>query len=297
LSKRWYFALIAAGFAALAVFVLRPAGVEEPDSAHARTLAPVDDEIKRQMASEPRLGRAWPRTGMLDTRTAAQPESDEDGDTAGSLFFLPEEGWGTPTLSVSTSDTECQRLYGDVCGDPRPGDMDADGYQNDVDCDDHDHNAHPGGHEIRCNNLDEDCSGADLCPPDRDGDGAGTDIDCNDNDPRQSPTRQEIPCNAIDDDCDGTDICDRDGDGDYAPYDCNDNDLNRFRGAKDVACDRVDQDCDGVDCCDNDADGDGIACKNDCDDADSSVYPGAPIPPGCHRRDLDCDGSFDGTCN
>jgi hypothetical protein len=191
----------------------------------------------------------------------------------------------------------CVLLLGDgTCGDPRPDDADGDGYPANQDCDDHDRNAHPGAREVRCNGVDDDCDGADLCVPDEDGDGVPADLDCDDHDARRSPLQVEIPCNGVDEDCNGTDICDHDGDGDPAPNDCNDADARIFTGAKEIACDGVDQDCDGADCCHQDADGDGVECARDCDDRDPLTYPGAPIPDGCYWKDRNCDGRIDGVC-
>jgi hypothetical protein len=188
------------------------------------------------------------------------------------------------------------RYSGGQCADPLPGDHDGDGYPAGVDCDDNNNQVHPGAIEVRCNNVDEDCDGVDLCPPDRDGDGFSEDQgDCDDYDPGRNPRAVEIPCNGIDEDCSGSDTCDEDGDGDPSPHDCDDRDPRRYHGAKEISCDRIDQDCDGVDCCDNDEDGDGYACRDDCNDKDPSVHPGAPTPPGCYRTDRNCDGKVDGT--
>ena len=100
--------------------------------------------------------------------------------------------------------------------------------------------------------------------------------------------------------------------------DCDDTDPNVNPGVSPEACDGVDDDCDGtVDegytyphdtqwCRDTDADGYGTAsacttdCEppsgyvdndEDCDDSDSSVYPGATET--CDYSDEDCDGTVD----
>ena len=33
------------------------------------------------------------------------------------------------------------------------------------------------------------------------------------------------------------------------------------------------------------------------DDHDPKVYPGAPVPPGCYGKDVNCDGTLDGICS
>ncbi|MGE0788048.1 MAG: putative metal-binding motif-containing protein [Sandaracinaceae bacterium] len=174
-------------------------------------------------------------------------------------------------------------------------DHDGDGYPADVDCDDTSPGVNPGEIDARCNGVDEDCSGTDLCFPDEDGDGVQADADCDDHDPTRSPLAHEIPCNGIDEECTGYDYCDADGDGGSPPVDCDDSDPTIRPGFAEILCDGVDQNCDGRDCCLNDEDGDGSACRDDCDDANRYAYPGAPIPPTeifrvCEAYDYDCDG-------
>lgn len=174
-------------------------------------------------------------------------------------------------------------------------DRDGDGYVVGIDCDDDAPGVNPGEIDARCNGVDENCDGEDLCFPDEDGDGVQADSDCDDHDPRRSPLATEIPCNGIDEECSGSDYCDADGDGGGAPEDCDDTDPSVRAGFAEIPCDGVDQDCDGADCCDNDADGDGSPCRLDCDDENPLAYPGAPLPAteifrSCEAFDYDCDG-------
>jgi hypothetical protein len=184
-----------------------------------------------------------------------------------------------------------------ACIRPAPDDEDADGFPAGVDCNDHDPYVYPGAFDAKCNNVDEDCDGEDFCPSDPDGDGYSGPADCDEKDPRRHWDAPEISCNGIDENCDGVDWCDADGDGEPATVDCNDKNATISRQAKEIMCDGIDQNCDGSDCCANDADGDGAPCSADCDDNDPNTYPGAPVTPGCHGKDIDCDGIIDGFCH
>jgi hypothetical protein len=170
---------------------------------------------------------------------------------------------------------------------------------DDSDCDDTDASQHPGAYEY-CNGEDDDCDGAvdeddaiDVSTwyADDDGDGYGdaatSDIDCDqprgyvldssdcdDTDAAQYPGATEY-CNGEDDDCDGA--IDEDD-------------------AYDVTTWYADRDADGygdtsasqIDC---DQPTNYVADDTDCDDTDSTQYPGAD--EYCNGEDDDCDGTID----
>ncbi len=243
-------------------------------------------------------------------------------------------------------------------------DVDADGFfVCQGDCNDNDATIFPGAVEV-CDGIDQDCDGVadnglatQTYFADGDGDGFGDaamdsvncivpvgyvldNTDCNDADDTVYPGAAEL-CDGIDQDCDGvadnglatqTYYADVDGDGFGDPLadsiscdivvgyvvdntDCNDADNTIFPGAPEL-CDGIDQNCDGN--ADNgatglltyyaDADGDlfgdpavdSIACgqptgyvvdNTDCNDADNTVFPGAPEL--CDGLDNNCDGNID----
>lgn len=195
---------------------------------------------------------------------------------------------------IDSDDSDCACIDNDGDGygvSPNSGVANGCTFEGD-DCDDENSAINPGATEIPANGIDEDCNnydGAD-CYQDIDQDGYGdisgttvvapdgtcdvadqestNDMDCNDNDPTVNPAATEICDNSIDDDCD------------------NDIDMD-------------DTDCQT--CVDNDGDGYGVApfsgtangCPNDgddCNDGDSSIYPGAP--ERCDGLDNDCDGQL-----
>ena len=151
---------------------------------------------------------------------------------------------------------------------------------------------------------------------DDDGDGyREVDGDCRDNNPDVNPGVVEV-CDGIDNDCnegadelDAADITvwyqDQDQDG-YgidavsklsctAPYlfsteggDCDDGSPAFHPNAEELCEEGQDSNCDGY--APHDADGDGYNC-DDCNNADASIYPGAPET--CNEVDDNCDGRTD----
>ncbi len=113
-------------------------------------------------------------------------------------------------------------------------DEDQDGFGPDSDPDDENPFVFPGADEVRCNDVDEDGDGTDLCPPDADGDGFGEDLDCDDLDAARNPWASEEGCDGRDQNCDGRDSCDRDGDGVDDDFDLDPADPTRTTAADEI---------------------------------------------------------------
>ena len=182
------------------------------------------------------------------------------------------------------------------------------------DCNDSNPNIHPGAIEVCGDGLDNDCDGVSddrsgCQSGDVDGDGYPASIDCNDFSPSVHPGALEWCFNGVDEDCDGVPdmqdpdcFDDNDGDGYPRGSDCDDFDASVYPGAFEPCWDGRDSNCDGrpdsedYACRGNpmeqDIDGDGWPQVKDCDDWNSSTYPGAPEICG-DGIDNDCDGVVD----
>ncbi len=149
-------------------------------------------------------------------------------------------------------------------------DLDEDGWDSSVDCDDFNDNVHPLAHET-CNGVDNNCSGSEddaegtsVWYLDADGDAFGSAVgwvtacdqplgyvafplDCDDADSAISPAAVEDDCTEMRDlNCDGLPAAfDNDGDGWAACADCNDTDADVSPDAAE-RCNALDDDCNGL---------------------------------------------------
>ncbi len=161
-------------------------------------------------------------------------------------------------------------------------DMDADGINASIDCDDNDPSLQAIGLDADCDGFltDEDCDDGDAnstgISEDADCDGTLTSDDCNDADPNSTII-------STDADCDGVLTAD----------DCDDNNSLLGDVVNDTDCDGIENslemDADGDGICDgqtttvtNDTDCDGVVTANDCDDNDPTL--------GSVILDSNCDG-------
>ena len=209
------------------------------------------------------------------------PTVTEDDDTVGYVLCEASLEPGSHIIVFAAEDTEGN--VGTAQGQLRVQSSDAVDNDGDEftelegDCDDTDEDVHPGAFEYE-NGVDDDCDG-DIDEGtdsfDDDGDGYTEDAgDCDDSDPAIFPFATEV-CDGLDNDCsgetDGEDVIDGvtyyqdvDGDGYGNP------------AAPLTACETPS----GY-----------VLDSTDCNDIDSSAYPGAEET--CDGADNDCDGFTD----
>jgi len=198
---------------------------------------------------------------------------------------------GTPSPDdTSVDDT------GNPDTEPPLLDEDHDGYTADVDCDDNDYTAHPGGTE-ECDGADDDCDGAADEDFDLDVDGQATCAgDCDDEDATIYAGATEVPYDGIDQDCDGADVEDADDDGfravEVGGNDCDDTNPDVNLAQTEIPKNGLDDDCRDGDDIDGDGDGYGDVDwgGDDCDDADPGINPAADDIP-FDGIDQDCSGA------
>lgn len=245
--------------------------------------------------------------GPADVGSAASPDAkaapdiakgtsteDKDGDG-----FSPAQGdCNDNNKDVHPGATEwCNDVDDDCNGNIDDFDGDKDGYSKcpgaGQDCDDDDPTIFPGAHSACAVGKDGDCDGVPDMEVDGDGDGHPVCEDCDDKDPTVHPGATPDCTSKKDKNCDGVpdNKSDKDGDGDPSCTDCDDNNPKVYKLAPEL-CDGIDQDCNGL-TDDLDYDGDGYwACKNDCNDKDMTINPGAGR--NCkNNKDNDCDGIID----
>ncbi|MBL3618932.1 MAG: PKD domain-containing protein, partial [gamma proteobacterium endosymbiont of Lamellibrachia anaximandri] len=134
-------------------------------------------------------------------------------------------------------------------------DLDNDGFESRLDCNDNDPLINPDALEIPYDGIDNDCDPATR-DDDVDGDGYLVAADCDDTNAAINPGATEVHYNLLDDDCDSMtlDYVDNDADGYFtqqnADYpqsaDCDDDNPRVHPGATEIILNGIDDDCDAA---------------------------------------------------
>jgi len=221
-------------------------------------------------------------------------DGDETDDDLSLSVDSPAVDAGSPALFDVDGSRSDIGAYGGPDADVR--DADADGWFDNVDCDDDDATVYPGAPEIAYDAIDQDCSGLDLDDVDGDGFGRTSGGDCDDADPAVHPAAVETWYDGIDADCSGGSDYDYDGDSHDALVgggdDCDDTNPLVYGTRPETWYDGLDADCDGRSDYDRDRDGhDAVAYGGaDCDDLSAARFPGNVDIP-YDGLDQDCTGA------
>ncbi|KKR87082.1 MAG: Regulator of chromosome condensation [Candidatus Uhrbacteria bacterium GW2011_GWC2_41_11] len=246
-----------------------------------------DDDATVTNGDDDSSATATPVSGDDDSTDSGDDDATVANPTQTPVPATPTPVVQTPT-PTSTPVTPTPTPYPD-------SDSDGDGYDIRSDCDDSNISVHPGATEV-CDGKDNDCDGSvdedvkDNYYRDADVDGYGTtssttqacsvptgyavnSLDCDDSDASVHPGAVE-QCNGEDDDCDG--VVDENVSEISWYQDADKDGYGNKSGTAKVSCSQTS----GY-----------VADHSDCDDSNSSIYPGATETS--NGKDDDCDGVID----